>query len=131
MFWTHIPVIKINLLDGYFQRVRRQPRWLFSIPCNPRIITRYSNPHNFFGKIHFLTCSMAVFKGSGEKNIAILGISSISRFGGNKICEMTVKKIFDQPGKICKKRFHYFAWKWPSTFVQLQDIQLHCHLPSL
>ena len=41
--------------------------------------------------------SMAIFKGSGEKNIAILGISRISRFRENKIYEMTAKKFFDQP----------------------------------
>ena len=81
----------------------------FEYSWNPEIITHIQIRITFLDKIHFLTCSMAVFKGSGEKNIAILGISSISRFGENKICEMTVKKIFDQPGKICKKRFHYFA----------------------
>ena len=40
---------------------------------------------------------MAIFKGSGEKNIANLGVSRISRFPKNKIYEMTVKKIIDQP----------------------------------
>ena len=40
---------------------------------------------------------MAVFKGSGEKNIAILGFPRSVRFGENRIYEMSTKKFFVQP----------------------------------
>ena len=80
-----------------FKGSGKKTRWLFPISCNPIIITRTQFRITFLDEIHFLTCSMAIFKGSGEKNIANLGVSRISRFRKNKIYEMTVKKIIDQP----------------------------------
>ena len=65
--------------------------------------------HNYIGENPLFDQLDSYFQRVRSKKMLILGISSISRFGENKIYEMTVKKIFDQPGKICKKRFHYFA----------------------